>query len=623
MDLYTQLHDTRDKKVENRNWIGNLRWFAVEEEDMYRFCSVPSVAEHGDIDDENVRLGTVRLCMGALERVVYRADSTECVHTDGVFRITMPWSERAAVIEQSGGATVFGGSDTAGRKPHSPETVTLNVSGNTAVWTGNGYVLSLTTDGAVTVENNTLRITGKATSTLSWHRADVEASALPDAEEMKRTSRIFWEEYLASCPITEYTDNVVIGDEVYTPEQLKLRQLWAWQVALVNMNKLEENRLPIYMAPDKSNWRGTWSNDGPETLCALSLTNQAWLVRECLVNYVAHSVRPDGAHSWYMHTDGVGCMDRIGDSGSRSHGVPSIVHAVEFYIRATGDVSILDEEAHHGMSVWEKLSNYLDRVFDMRDINNDGLIEWVNLWETGWDDKVGPFFASKNLEQWVTALTTLDQKGVDEFYSLNSHPVTPMVEQVYMLWALRSGINMARIKGEEAFIKQWQDRYDAIINGVKTAMWNEETGFYHDIDVKAGTLTPTKNADVFYYLFFERDAQRIEAILKHLTNKDEFALHYVPMCSRDSEGFSPNGYWNGGHWPREMSYIAFGLHAVKQDKLAHELLVRAICCTRGNEMAENLDPITGLYNTSPTKLAYCILNVVALLEVNGRVHWSV
>ncbi|MBS7262480.1 MAG: hypothetical protein KIG36_02610, partial [Eubacteriales bacterium] len=437
-----------------------------------------------------------------------------------------------------------------------------------------------------------------------------------------RESAAFWDAYLTSCPLVETGDHTCSDGTVLTAAAIRARQLWAWQVALKNINLLEENRFSCFAAPDKPQWFGVWSNDGAETLAALSLTSAAPLARRALIEYADKAVTPDGVQSWYTHSDGVGCYGNPGDTGRFSHGVPCWVHAVDFYIRAADDAAILSETLDSGGTLWERIRVYLDRYMERRDVNGDGLVEWVNLWETGWDDKVGPFFSKSPISEWIRRIPTLEGEQIREFYEAFSCPVTPMVEQVYLLWALDGGAHMADLMGEAETAARYRATADRARRAVSETLWDETDGFYHDADVKAGTLSPTKNADVFYWLYYEPDPLRAGRIVARLLDPAAFGTRCLPMCSLDSEGFRPDGYWCGGHWPREMSYVSLGLARAGRRDLAEDVLLRAICSMPGNRMAEVLDPLTGRQSTAPNNLAYCVLNNVALLDLYGKTRWT-
>lgn len=94
------------------------------------------------------------------------------------------------------------------------------------------------------------------------------------------------------------------------------------------------------------------------------------------------------------------------------------------------------------------------------------------------------------------------------------------------------------------------------------------------------------------------------------------------MQSKDSFGFSPTGYWSGGHWPREMGYLAMGIHNSGETEEARNILFRALMSGKGNDFYEVLNPFTGEPTTGSKKMAYDIMDVVAFLVIDGKIDWA-
>ncbi|MBR4073030.1 MAG: hypothetical protein IKK24_03715, partial [Clostridia bacterium] len=400
-----------------------------------------------------------------------------------------------------------------------------------------------------------------------------------------------------------------------------IRQYWHWWVALVNVSNIEFNEFPIYMAPDRQSWLGTWSNDGPESIAALSLTNQRGLARKLILSYCGAAISDEGVHSWYLNSDGVGCNGNPGDVGRLSHGVPNIIHTVEYYVRNTGDKEILSANCN-GMTLYERISKYFKETLKIRDLDNDGLIEWRNLWETGWDDKLGCFFKTSTLEDWCEIVINGTDEEISEFYKKNSYPVVAIVEQVYMRWACASIKNLAEIMGDGETVILAENADKKIEESVNKKCWNEDDGFYHDFSVRDNCQIETKSADCYYYMYFEKDMDRVERVCKYLKDEKYFGSVCIPMQAICSKGFSATGYWSGGHWPREMSYLSMGLNRAGKSELAQEICLKAINSGTGNHFYEVMNPITGKRSTAVTKMAYVIMDIIALLDIKGKIKWT-
>lgn len=646
-NFYSKLQDKRNAPIGEGNWIGNLRHYAMESKIPleYTFAAVPSALEdgqyeNGQYDLQRLLYGIKVVTAGSMTDFVYGADYLSVKSATEDVKISFPWENYGIIIDgRLGDDSYIEITDSAnsGRKTKDTVVITYEISDKTVLIKDEDYYISIRCNGDFTKNNGKLRFlptNGRIQISISFHKnlqkaSDESRDLFFEKDAVLEKSRTHWEEYLESCPVIRLEEPVVYKNEFadieesYSPEDVLTRELWHWWCVLINVNTIEFNKLDTYIAPDKPIWKGTWSNDGPESMSLLSLTNQKNLVRECIVNYISTAINKDGVHSWYTHSNGTGCYGNTGDSGRLSHGVPNIMHTVEFYVRQTGDVSILDCDAKDKMTVWEKISRYAYEIFKSRDINNDNLIEWVNLWETGWDDKNCPFFEKKDLMEWMEAVTTLPQDELDMFYSQNNRPITSVVEQVYILWGLKSIANLAKIKNDRNLLQFCENQFDKTKKSVKDKMWSEENGFYFDIDVKNNSLSKSKSSDAFYFLYFEDDKNRINKIMEHMNNKNEFRLFYLPTASFDSKGFRQDGYWNGGHWPREMSYVGLALNKCGRKDEAVTTVVRAIMSDKGCVIAENMDSVTGIRKTHSTKMAYTALLNVALLECFGKIEWSV
>lgn len=666
--IYEQLVDRRDGFIGPRHWLGNLRWFAEETDaagclvfrtapvntsecDRWKVALLEAGAFQDIALDEAAKksaapaanreppaairtfFGLKLDVLGKPKACAYRPDGLEIVSQAGRLSLYLPLERYGAVLEaelsRGVGLPVLSRAET-GRQAaldirfsaeQTPGRVVWNDGAYTVVFRyageirhrdGGGFDLAAAPDG-------TLRLA------VAFH-AD-KARALAEAEAMfgeparvREDSRRAWEDYLASCPVVrwqnDYTWKTPDGTSVtYTAEEILRRQYWHWHCLLNNVYELPFNDLKAYMAPDKSIWFGVWSNDGGESLRALAYTNRRALARLCLVEYVRTAITAEGDFSWYLHATGIGCLGNPGDSGCFSHGVPTLVGAISEYVEQSGDVTILDEPAGDGGSVWDKVRRYMRNVYNSRDLDSDGMIEWRHLWEGGADDKVGCFFSQANLKQWIAAVTTLEGEALQAFLRANQRPLVNLYEQSFFLSAIAALEKLARLRGDEPTARYAKERHAQTCATLEQRHWHEADGFYYDWDVAGGELIRVKNQDAFYLPFHLGNQARAARLFAHLDDPDEFALRYTPTLARNERGFRPHGYWSGGYWPREAFYIARSLAVAGRREKAVELLVKAICCAPGKVIPENLDPLSGEDATRITAMAYSTWNVLALVEL--------
>ena len=601
------------------NWFGNLRWYVKENDEpgLYNFECISALEDDTHSKSKNkrftARLYDVQFEMKGDEIFEYGADF---IKTDS-FGIIMPFYHYGCFIE--------------GKDVNISSCGKITVSDNVALIEHEGYYICFKSSVNFMVYEN--GFCGKNASiavsfNTDFQKAKIDCDWLFENKNIEiEKSKEFWEKYLDSCPTVRYENDYNYYNDssgrkyFFDKEDIVLRQLWHWWCLLINVNEIEFNKNSLYIAPDKTNWKGTWSNDGLQCMSALALTNQKELSKRLIISYLKSSVNNEGIFSWYTHADGLGCYGLDGDVGKLSHGAPYFPHTVEYYIRNTGDGSILDEVAGT-MTVYEKLKKYIYVLTDKRFNQKYGMIEWANLWETGWDDKGGCFFEYASLEDWIKMMSQGTDKEINDFYAQNQRPVIPIVEQVITLWSLNAGASLADRKKDSEFRMYCKQKADIIRKNLSKECWSEETGFYHDIDVKKNKLSEAKSADAFYWLYFENDKIRRNRIVEHLFDPNEFNCYQIPMLSRDSNGFNEHGYWSGGHWPREMSIIGMGLKESGYYDKAKEVVLRAIMISDGCVIPEVINPISGKPNTKITKMACSIMLVLALLHIEEKVKWT-
>jgi len=667
--IYETLVDRRGGFIGPRHWLGNLRWVAEEVDAAGTFVFRTAPVNPGECDrwkaalleagafadmalDSGKRKAGVSEAnreppsavrtffglkldgMGRPDTCDYRPDGVEIVAGAGRLLLFLPYERYGGLVEgrlATGARVVIQSRAETGRRPATRIRFSVEEEAGRIVWNDGAYTVVFRYAGQPRLRGDGGFDLGAASDgslrlAVAFHvdraQALAEAEALfADPAGVRGDSRSAWESYLASCPVapmpggfrwTKPDGSVTL----YPADEILRRQYWQWCVTLVNVYDLPFNDLKAYMAPDKTIWFGVWSNDGGEALFGLAHTNRHDLARRCLVEYVRTAVSADGSLCWYLHATGVRCLGNPGDSGFFSHGVPAFVSALAAYVEQTGDDSILDEPAGAGGTVWEKVCRYMRNVYEQRDLDRDGLVEWRNLWEGGADDKVGCFFSKANLKEWVYTVTTQDPDVVRAFYRENQRPLTNFYELNFFLGALRALERLACRKGDDGTARYAGARFAATCATVDARHWHEEDGFYYDWDATSRTLIRVKNQDAFYLPFHLGNPVRARRLFGHLDNPAEFALLYTPTLARNEAGFRSHGYWSGGHWPREMVYIARSLAACGRRETAVELLVKAICCATGKVIPENMDPITGADTTHVAGMAYNAVNVLELARLS-------
>ena len=134
-------------------------------------------------------------------------------------------------------------------------------------------------------------------------------------------------------------------------------------------------------------------------------------------------------------------------------------------------------------TVWQALLAYQRNLLKIRDANHDHLIDWLNTYETGWDDKDSPF---------------IDLKG---------HPTSSINEQVFNLWNLQEMVYLSKLQGEDP--APWQHEFSKLKKRSAPSYGTQPAERYWDLDMKTGKLWKQgENLDA-YYLSTSRPTQRV------------------------------------------------------------------------------------------------------------------
>jgi hypothetical protein len=597
-----RLRDRRASALGPFKWVGNDYVRVTETADPTEFLLAVVPVDTADAASSGG--GGLEGSLPAGDRLLIRlrveglASGVE-YGVDGFYRygppawhLTTPWGVRGLLLTGEAGPI------SVGILPASSAANASFASGVVVVHQGRWHVAIVCDEDSPRFQGGRLRVHSGTTAIAvdivegrAVHTARELHSGARDAEHRSRDA---WDAYLTSCPVVHANDipgELRTGIEI-DADALVERQLWHWWVARVNVARSVADCGRAYVAPDRSRWHGTWSSDGPITLSALALTSDWRVAEEVMIEYIRASINASGFLSWYTHADGAACLARLGDTGAFSHGVPDVVRAVEFMDRHGDSSTLLDANGVGDRTVYETLAWYLESS-DARDGDGDGLWETAHLWESGWDNKVGPLFSSASLADWVEAIGSGDPAIIASFADLHSRPVVSMAEQFNHLMALGSLLAMALRRGDLQRAHWCREKVRHITTTIESRQWNEETSTYRDWDVRQQGLSASDCLDGFYYLAFERRPDRVRALLQSLRDPARFGLIRSPTLSRDDPAFNRAGYWDGSHWPREMHYLALGLARQGERQLALRVLMDALMSADGCQVLEHVDSVDG------------------------------
>lgn len=125
---------------------------------------------------------------------------------------------------------------------------------------------------------------------------------------------------------------------------------------------------------------------------------------------------------------------------------------------------------------------------------------------------------------------------------------------------------------------QWHYDFAQDINDrINKYMWDEETGYYYDVDKNGEQIDKERTiATVWPMLSGAPSSEQAEAIVSHLKDPNQFWTPMVfPALSADEEHFHPyGGYWLGGVWAPSTFATIKALERYGYHEFAREATLR-------------------------------------------------
>jgi len=130
-------------------------------------------------------------------------------------------------------------------------------------------------------------------------------------------------------------------------------------------------------------------------------------------------------------------------------------------------------------------------------------------------------------------------------------------------------------------------------------LWHEETGLYHDFDVRANALMEENTCAALAPLYagLPDDAQA-RRLVEHLTDPEEYApdartRYYLPSVAKSSPYFEPRRYWRGPVWLNINWLVLEGLKRYGYPDLAEAVKAHTLALAATSGFAEYYDPRDG------------------------------
>ncbi len=263
---------------------------------------------------------------------------------------------------------------------------------------------------------------------------------------------------------------------------------------------------------------------------------------------------------------------------------PLAAWAVWKIYKKTGDFNFIQE-------MLPKLIKYHNWWYSYRDHDENGLCEYGSTdgtivaakWESGMDD--GVRFDNSSIVKNKEGSWSLTQESVD----LNSY-----------LYAEKMIIaRFMNLRGDQLEAESWFQQANLLKEKIREYMFDAETGFFYDINLKDRSLLKVQGSEGWIPLWAGVATQKqAKQVLQVMTDTSKFATNIpLPTVSADNPEFM-KGYWRGPVWLDQVYFGIRGLdwygYTKESDKLRRQIFNR-LQGLKDNFLPiyENYDPING------------------------------
>lgn len=270
--------------------------------------------------------------------------------------------------------------------------------------------------------------------------------------------------------------------------------------------------------------------------------DRVWRFQNTLDNFYAKQHPDGGICRQFREDDGSECFARFDPAGTG----PNVLGWSEWeYYLATRDDARLAE-------VFPALVAYGQWYRRYR--------TWPNgsYWGTGW--------ASGMVNQPRTPV------GAHQWFD-HAHR-TWVDTNMQQVLANRIVLDMAEVLNRRAEVSDFAEENAVLVPWINQYLWDEKTGFYHDLERDQSRVTGVKTIGAYWALLADAvPAERLERFVAHLDDVNEFKReHRVPSLSADTRGYDPDGgLWLGGVWAPTNYMVLAGLSRHGYDALAYQI----------------------------------------------------
>jgi putative isomerase len=209
---------------------------------------------------------------------------------------------------------------------------------------------------------------------------------------------------------------------------------------------------------------------------------------------------------------------------------------------------------------FRRIGRAIDYWLNEMDSNHDGLSEWMSGPHSGMDTQ------RERAGLWGARIS----EGVD----LNS----------YLVREMRAYAALANLRGKTQVASMYAKRADQLRDRMRATMWDEQDGWYYDLNVATGKPIRVKSVASFAVLWagIATPEQARRMIYEHLLNAREFWSPFpVPALARSEPGYSEpelpgdvGSGWRANTWIPTNYMLFHGLRTYGYEEIAHAIAYR-------------------------------------------------
>ena len=304
-----------------------------------------------------------------------------------------------------------------------------------------------------------------------------------------------------------------------------------YSVLKVNLHSPQGNIKYDWATPDRYPHRNMWLWDS-----AFDALGLRYLSREKAENSIRSILAKQTANGFIPHM-----MAPYGDDSSITQ--PPLLCWATWRLFDAGSSMLFIE------SIFPKLIKYLKQYLTL-DRNGNGLLEWnEGGQESGMDNS--PRF---------------DNERHPDAIDLNSF----VASELFYLGKIAAQLH------ESSTVDYCRKKRDALAKKINSLLWDEKDGLYYDLGVD-GKLIKSKTVACFTPLFAGIVLQeRVERLVAHLTNSDEFNRAFPVSSTAATEPSFCGDMWRGPAWANYNFIIIEGLRRYNLNKQADYIAKRTI-----------------------------------------------